>query len=150
MRTFVWRWRLLLVGVCLAVLGSLGVFLLELVTPDSPQLSFGRVQLGMAANDVNALMNGSVSRKEGGKGALFLFPDEQFPRDGTPLARELTMRTIPDYALTAYGFESGQVTVVFRNDRVAYKSWTRYRTAKATVWGKVRVSLGRLRAAVGL
>jgi hypothetical protein len=148
MRTWLkrWRWWLLLGGLCLALLGALGALLLESPAPDPMRLAFGQIQMGMTTSEVDAVMRDIKRVKTGRRGSDAIVAEEYFPTSMGPL--KIAMRPGPGHTLRDYAWESGDVIVVFRNDRAIYKYSARYQ--KPTVWDSMGGFLKRVRAAVGL
>jgi hypothetical protein len=142
MRPFLWRWRWwLLLGCCLVVLGSVGALLYELLTPDPVRLAFSRVQLGMTESDVQAVLQQDV-----------VTGVEKWPFEGTAVAVEgiedhtQEFRVFTAWKMKSYKLRSGEIRVDFANGRAAAKYCLRH----SSIWDRLPVFLGRIRAAVGL
>jgi hypothetical protein len=139
-----WRWWLPLGGLCLTLLGALGALLQASLAPDTVRLTFGRIQMGMTTSEVDALTKHIKRVKTGRRVSSAIVAEEYFPPSMGPL--KTAMR--PGHTARVYALESGDVIVVFRNDRAIYKYSARYENP--TVWDTMGGFLKRVRAAVGL
>jgi hypothetical protein len=129
-----WRWWLS-AGLGLAVVGSLlGALLFESLSPSSVR-PIDRIQLGMTANEVDAVMDEIREMGRSGRDILILEEESEKP------ASLMNDSDAPhDYALKPYTFESGQITVGFVDDRAFYKSSISSNPSR-TLWAKFRLLL---------
>ena len=108
-----WRWLLLPGGLILALFGT------ALLLAPAPVRPFDRIQLGMIANQVDAVANEILGLEQGGVHILI-----ENEGSGISSLTDSDLDHPHEYTSRMYTFRSGEITVGFVDDRAVFMSST--------------------------